>query len=118
MFVAPIDRPAPGEQRELEPWLHRMVDFFRAETVPTALPHVPGVTLRLAPESVPLWTRIESEFGPTAGPPYWAFAWASGLALARHVMDHPDWWPAVACSMSRPAPVSPPSRRRRAAPRT
>jgi predicted nicotinamide N-methyase len=77
------------ETRELAPWLRQMVDFVLAETTPTTLPHVPGITLLLAPESVPLWTRIEDELGPRPGPPYWAFAWAAGLALARHVMDHP-----------------------------
>jgi predicted nicotinamide N-methyase len=88
MLQTRIYQPAPDE-RELEPWLQRMVDFVHAETTPTALPYVPEITLRLAPESVPLWTRIESEFASRAGPPYWAVAWAGGLALARHVIDHP-----------------------------
>jgi predicted nicotinamide N-methyase len=90
MLLARPHRPAPDDDRELAPWLQRMVDFVVAETVPTALRHVPGITLRLAPESVPLWGRIEDELGPGPGPPYWAFAWAGGLALARHVMDHPE----------------------------
>jgi predicted nicotinamide N-methyase len=77
------------ETRELAPWLRRMVDFIEAETAPTILPHVPEITLRLAPESVPLWTRIEDDPGLPQGAPYWAFAWAGGLALARHVIDHP-----------------------------
>lgn len=78
------------ETRELAPWLRWMVDFVLAETALTTLPHVPGITLLLARESVPLWSRIEDELGPRPGPPYWAFAWAGRLALARHVMDHPD----------------------------
>src|SRR5690348_14418910 len=82
-------QPAPDE-RELEPWLQRMVDFVHAEATPTTLRYVPELTLRLAPETVPLWTRIESEFAARAGPPYWAVAWAAGLALARHVIDHPE----------------------------
>src|ERR1043165_4282502 len=77
------------EPRELAPWLRRMVDFILAETTPTTLPHVPEITLRLAPESVPLWEKIENELGPRPGPPYWGFAWAAGLALARHLIDHP-----------------------------
>lgn len=24
-------------------------------------------------------------------PPYWAFCWASGLALARYLAEHPQW---------------------------
>jgi predicted nicotinamide N-methyase len=90
MRLARIHRSAPDDERRLEPWLQRMVDFVHTETTPTTLPHVPGITLRLAPESVPLWGRIEDELGPGPGPPYWAFAWAGGLALARHVMDHPE----------------------------
>jgi predicted nicotinamide N-methyase len=80
----------PDDTRELAPWLRRMLDFVLAETVLTTLPHVPGITLLLARESVPLWSKIEDELGPRPGPPYWAFAWAGGLALARHLMDHPD----------------------------
>jgi len=74
---------------EVSPWLRRMVEFVAAETTPTTLPHVPEITLRLARESVPLWTRIENDPGLPHCPPYWAFAWAGGLALARHVIDHP-----------------------------
>ena len=77
------------ETRELAPWLRRIVDFIEAETAPTVLPHVPEITLRLAPESVPLWTRIEDDPRLPQGAPYWAFAWAGGLALARYVLDHP-----------------------------
>jgi predicted nicotinamide N-methyase len=77
------------ETRELAPWLQRMVDFVLAETTPTTLPYVPEITLRLASESVPLWEKIEQELGPDPGPPYWAVAWAGGLALARHLIDHP-----------------------------
>ena len=89
MFVAPIDRPAPGEQRELEPWLQRMVDFSLAETVPTALPIIrhhaaAGARVGAAVD------QDRGEFGPSRGAALWAFAWAGGLALARHVMDHPE----------------------------
>jgi predicted nicotinamide N-methyase len=80
----------PDEMRELPPWVHRLVDFVEAETRPITLPYVPEITLRLAPESVPLWTRIEDDPGLPQGAPYWAFAWAGGLALARHVIDHPE----------------------------
>lgn len=78
-----------GAPEQLSPWLRRMVELVEAETAPTTLPHVAEITLRLAPESVPLWTRIENDPGLPQGPPYWAFAWAGGLALARHVLDHP-----------------------------
>ena len=78
------------DTRELPPWLYRLVEFVEAETRPTTLPYVPEITLRLAAESVPLWTRIEDDLGLPQAAPYWAFAWAGGLALARHVIDHPE----------------------------
>lgn len=74
----------------MQPWLAAMVDFFHEQTRPCRPPIVPDIELRLAVDSVPLWDRIEQEFKvPGAGPPYWAFAWAGGQALARHVLDHP-----------------------------
>jgi predicted nicotinamide N-methyase len=77
------------QTQELAPWLRQMVEVVQAETTPTRLPYVPEITLRLAPETVPLWSRIELELDLHLGPPYWALAWAGGLALARHVIDHP-----------------------------
>jgi predicted nicotinamide N-methyase len=47
--------------------------------------------LRLADEAVPIWTKTEEELGEIGlPPPFWAFAWAGGQALARHVLDHPE----------------------------
>jgi predicted nicotinamide N-methyase len=63
--------------------------FIRSETRLSAPPHVPELRLHLADEALALWQRTEEELG-TMGlpPPYWAFAWAGGQALARHVLDH------------------------------
>jgi predicted nicotinamide N-methyase len=65
--------------------------FIRANTRLKPVPHVPEILLHVADESVPLWQKTEEELG-AAGlpPPYWAFAWAGGQALARYVLDHPD----------------------------
>src|SRR5262245_6576193 len=65
--------------------------FILANTRLRAVPHVPEIRLHLADESVPLWSKTEEELG-AAGlpPPYWAFAWAGGQALARYVLDHPE----------------------------
>lgn len=65
--------------------------FIRAETRLTAPPLVPEIALHLAAESLPIWQRTEEELGEIGlPPPFWAFAWAGGQALARHVLDHPD----------------------------
>lgn len=64
--------------------------FIRHWTTVVPSPLVPEVRLHLATEVTPLWQATEAEWGETGlGPPYWAFAWAGGQALARHVLDHP-----------------------------
>jgi len=65
--------------------------FIVANTKLLAPPHVPEICLHLAEESLPIWQRTEEELGAmNVPPPYWAFAWAGGQALARYVLDHPD----------------------------
>jgi predicted nicotinamide N-methyase len=62
-----------------------------ANTALTAPPLVPEVVLRLASEAVPLWEMTEKEKGEIGlPPPFWAFAWAGGQAVARYVLDHAD----------------------------
>ena len=49
-----------------------------------------GDPLHLAEESLPIWQRTEEELGEmNVPPPYWAFAWAGGQALARYLLDNP-----------------------------
>lgn len=59
----------------------------------TRIQHVPGleeVRLHLADEVLPLWRAVQVETDdPDAPLPYWAFAWAGGLALGRYLRDHP-----------------------------
>lgn len=65
--------------------------FVRDNTALIALPLVPEVRLHLATEVVPLWRKTEEELEKQGvPPPYWAFAWAGGQALARYVLDHPE----------------------------
>lgn len=65
--------------------------FIAAETRLLQPPLTPEIRLHLAEESIPLWTRTEEELGEAGlPPPFWAFAWAGGQALARHVLDHPE----------------------------
>lgn len=64
--------------------------FIRANTSVMTPPLVPEVQLHLAHEAVPLWQKTEEELGELGlPPPFWAFAWAGGQALARHVLDDP-----------------------------
>ena len=65
--------------------------FIRANTALIAPPLVPELRLHLATESVPIWQKTEDELGEmNVPPPYWAFAWAGGQALARYILDHPQ----------------------------
>src|SRR3954471_14373197 len=65
--------------------------FIRANTRLKPVPHVPEISLYVADESVPLWLKTEEEL-ETIGlpPPYWAFAWAGGHALARSVLGNAE----------------------------
>jgi predicted nicotinamide N-methyase len=69
----------------------RPEDFIQANARLMAPPLVPEIQLYLASEVVPLWRATEEELARIGlPPPYWAFAWAGGQALARYVLDHPD----------------------------
>lgn len=65
--------------------------FIRANTRLEVPPLVPEVRLHLASEVVPLWEATEEELARQGlPPPFWAFAWAGGQALARYLLDHPE----------------------------
>ncbi|MEM7633100.1 MAG: methyltransferase [Pseudomonadota bacterium] len=55
------------------------------------VPLVPEIELHIAHEAVPLWQKTEEELGEMGlPPPFWAFAWVGGQALARYVLDNPE----------------------------
>jgi predicted nicotinamide N-methyase len=65
--------------------------FIAANTRVLSPPHVPELKLHLADDAVALWEMTEEQLGEIGlPPPFWAFAWAGGQALARHVLDHPE----------------------------
>ncbi|MCL4767232.1 MAG: 50S ribosomal protein L11 methyltransferase [Hyphomicrobiaceae bacterium] len=65
--------------------------FIRGNTRLQAPPLTPEIVLHLASESLPIWLKTEEELGAmNVPPPYWAFAWAGGQALARYVLDNPE----------------------------
>jgi predicted nicotinamide N-methyase len=65
--------------------------FIRANTRLLAVPHAPEIRLYLADEATALWEKTEEELGEMGlPPPFWAFAWAGGQALARYILDHPE----------------------------
>lgn len=65
--------------------------FIARETALLPVPHVPEIRLHLAHEAIELWLKTEDELAEMGlPPPFWAFAWAGGQALARYCLDHPD----------------------------
>jgi predicted nicotinamide N-methyase len=65
--------------------------FIAANTRLLSPPLVPEIRLYLAEESVPIWQKTEEELGEmNVPPPFWAFAWAGGQALARYLLDNPQ----------------------------
>jgi predicted nicotinamide N-methyase len=64
--------------------------FVLAHTTPGHAPLVPEIALHLANEITPIWQATEDWLAErNVDPPFWAFAWPGGQALARHILDHP-----------------------------
>jgi predicted nicotinamide N-methyase len=67
------------------------VAFVQSQTMQGRAPLVPEITLHLATEITPIWQATEDWLDVhNVDPPFWAFAWPGGQALARHVLDHPS----------------------------
>ncbi len=67
-----------------------LAKFIKANTELLAPPLVPEILLHLAAESLPIWQKTEEQLGEmNVPPPYWAFAWAGGQAVARYLLDTP-----------------------------
>jgi predicted nicotinamide N-methyase len=65
--------------------------FIRANTVLQPVPHAPQLALHVADEITPIWKMTEEALGELGlAPPFWAFAWAGGQAIARYLLDNPD----------------------------
>ncbi|HYK31592.1 MAG TPA: 50S ribosomal protein L11 methyltransferase [Streptosporangiaceae bacterium] len=65
--------------------------FVRAATAIKPVPMVPEILLHQSADAIGLWERTELELGESdRQPPFWAFAWAGGQALARYILDHPQ----------------------------
>jgi predicted nicotinamide N-methyase len=65
--------------------------FVLRHTHLTPVPGLEEVRLQLADEVLPLWRAVQVATGdPEAALPYWAFAWAGGLAIGRYLREHPE----------------------------
>jgi predicted nicotinamide N-methyase len=64
--------------------------FIHANTEISSPPLAPEIHLHLATEVTPIWQATEQSLSRWGTPPpFWAFAWAGGQALARYILDHP-----------------------------
>ncbi|MEV4639424.1 50S ribosomal protein L11 methyltransferase [Actinoplanes sp. NPDC049548] len=61
---------------------------MRTELLP--VPLAPEISLHLAGSDTGLFDTAGGEFRSDVPPPFWAFVWAGGQALARYVLDHPE----------------------------
>ena len=70
---------------------HARIAFIREQTVLAVPALVPEIRLHLATEVTPLWRASETFLATrNVPPPFWAFAWPGGQALARYVLDRPE----------------------------
>ena len=64
--------------------------FIRTNTALEAPAMVPEFKLWLASEYVPIWQATEAWLDEqNIDPPYWAFCWPGGQAVARYLLDNP-----------------------------
>ncbi len=63
--------------------------FVRERTVVAPVPLAPELVLHQATALTPLWRATAAELAATDPAPFWAFPWAGGQALARHLLDVP-----------------------------
>jgi predicted nicotinamide N-methyase len=65
--------------------------FVRRHTQLSPVPGLEDIRLHLADDVLPLWHAIQIETGdPDTPVPYWAIAWAGGLAIGRYLREHPE----------------------------
>lgn len=69
--------------------LSRAASFVRSAASLAPVPLVAEIRLHVADDALSLWQQTEDRAGPDQPPPFWAFPWPGGQALARYVLDHP-----------------------------
>jgi predicted nicotinamide N-methyase len=65
--------------------------FILNNTARAAPPLVPEIRLHIGGDVVTLWKKVEEEQGVEGiPPPYWAYPWPGGQAMARYLLDRPE----------------------------
>ena len=73
-----------GEWSELANLLNHHAPF-------QPIPLVPEISVFYARSLVEIWEAAEKLAGHELPSPFWAYPWAAGAALARVLLDHPEW---------------------------
>jgi len=82
------DRAAPGSRRHARP---DPLPFIRANMRVAPVPSLPEIRLYMAHPASGLWRLAKPDQDEAEPPPpYWAYHWAGGAALARHFLDRPE----------------------------
>ncbi|MDX7950206.1 50S ribosomal protein L11 methyltransferase [Lichenihabitans sp. Uapishka_5] len=81
----------PDESKAGLTGVDRRDTFIKTKTRLVAVPAVPTIQLFTADEATELWEQTEAEMGRIGlPPPFWAFPWAGGQALAAYLTQHPE----------------------------
>lgn len=65
--------------------------FLNSATRVQSAPLTPELRFHLADDTLEVWQLSEEALGQQGlPPPFWAFAWAGGQAVARHILDNPE----------------------------
>lgn len=65
--------------------------FVRRHATLRPVPGLEELRLHLADDILPIWHATQVETGDADAPlPYWAVAWAGGLAIGHYLRDHPE----------------------------
>jgi predicted nicotinamide N-methyase len=84
------ERP-PGSQQSVGLNTDSFPVFVETNTEILSPPLVPEIQLRLATEITPIWQATEAQMAEAnLPPPFWAFCWPGGQALARYILDTPE----------------------------
>ncbi len=92
MRARPSARPAvrtPAAAADRAAWHNRGVRSLPSTRLAPA-PFVPEIHVLQADTAVGLWDLTGGAYRSDEPPPFWAFPWAGGQGLARHLLDHPD----------------------------
>ncbi|MEX1171999.1 MAG: 50S ribosomal protein L11 methyltransferase [Chloroflexota bacterium] len=86
-----MDRDSTRQRSQGHISMSRRRTLIAQQTRLQPLPDLPTVRLYLAEDVEPVWQATDTARGRAGGPiPFWAYAWAGGIGLARYLLEHPD----------------------------